>query len=52
MNPRTYLVSDVKDLDLDALTDVASIGICGATSTPRWLMTRIADIIRDKKDNG
>ncbi|MBD5207398.1 MAG: 4-hydroxy-3-methylbut-2-enyl diphosphate reductase [Bacteroidales bacterium] len=52
VNPRTYLVSDVKDLDLDALTDVASIGICGATSTPRWLMTRIADIIRDKKDNG
>lgn len=42
INPNTYMVSDpaeVKSLNLDL---TKSIGICGATSTPRWLMDEVA----------
>lgn len=46
VNPRSYLVSDGAGLDLSLLKGAESIGICGATSTPRWLMTEVADTIR------
>ena len=49
VNPRSYLVSDGTQLDTQLLKDAGSIGICGATSTPRWLMTEVAEKI--KKDN-
>ncbi len=47
VNPRTITVSDEQDLDLTKLEGSETIGICGATSTPRWLMIRIADIIKE-----
>jgi 4-hydroxy-3-methylbut-2-enyl diphosphate reductase len=41
-NPRSYMLNQVRQLqDLD-LSDARSIGICGATSTPMWLMQEIA----------
>ncbi|MDE6026477.1 MAG: 4-hydroxy-3-methylbut-2-enyl diphosphate reductase [Muribaculaceae bacterium] len=46
VNPRTYLVSDESDLNMQSLQGAERIGICGATSTPRWLMQRIAEIIK------
>ena len=48
VNPRTYLVSDESHLDTSLLAGAERIGICGATSTPRWLMQRIAKIIEEK----
>ncbi|MDE6339797.1 MAG: 4-hydroxy-3-methylbut-2-enyl diphosphate reductase [Muribaculaceae bacterium] len=45
VNPRSYLVSDGTQLDISLLNGAETIGICGATSTPRWLMTEIADKI-------
>lgn len=45
INPNSYLVSDISDLDIDKLKDKESVGICGATSTPGWLMTEIAEKI-------
>lgn len=42
-NPRTYLLGEPSELRPEWLKDAASIGICGATSTPRWLMDAIAD---------
>lgn len=42
VNPRSYFISTADDIDPDTLRDVASIGICGATSTPKWLMEAIA----------
>lgn len=41
VNPRTYLVSSAEELNPEWLKDVESIGICGATSTPKWLMETI-----------
>ena len=43
VNPRSYFISTAADIDPDTLRDVASIGICGATSTPKWLMEAIAE---------
>lgn len=45
VNPNTYFISEpleVLDLQLDKSK---KIGICGATSTPQWLMEEVADIL-------
>ncbi len=41
VNPHSHHISNVSQLHPDLLTDAASIGICGATSTPRWLMEEV-----------
>ncbi len=47
VNTRSYLVSDGSGLDMSLLEGADSIGICGATSTPRWLMADIAELIKN-----
>lgn len=42
INPRTYLISEPAELKGEWLMGAESIGICGATSTPRWLMADVA----------
>ncbi len=37
-NPNSYQIEGPEDLDLSLTKGVHSIGICGATSTPKWLM--------------
>ena len=46
VNPNTLLVSNAEALQLKDISDATSIGICGATSTPRWLMERVSDRAR------
>lgn len=43
INPRTYLLNDSGDLKPEWLSGAKSIGICGATSTPAWLMEEVAE---------
>lgn len=45
VNPDTYFVSSEKELDPLWFTGKDSAGICGATSTPKWLIENIRDII-------
>lgn len=45
-NPNTIMLSSVEDLDITLLANSNSIGICGATSTPRWLMENVAEYIQ------
>ena len=45
-NHRSYFISDVDELRSDWFVDVKSVGICGATSTPRWLMESVEKAIR------
>ena len=40
VNENTHLVSDIDELNAAWLNDKNNIGICGATSTPRWLMAQ------------
>jgi 4-hydroxy-3-methylbut-2-en-1-yl diphosphate reductase len=41
-NPRTNLVSSLSEVNLAWFENAQSVGICGATSTPMWLMEEIA----------
>ena len=45
INPDTHFVSSQEELDKSWFTGKNSIGICGATSTPKWLIENIRDII-------
>ncbi len=46
-NPSTHMVSDVSEIDAAWLAGRDSIGICGATSTPKWLMEEVARYVSD-----
>lgn len=43
INPKTYLITDETELNPAWIENAESIGICGATSTPRWLMQKVAE---------
>ena len=45
VNPRSYLVSDASQLQPQWMEGVERVGICGATSTPRWLMAEVAQAL-------
>lgn len=47
VNPRSYLISDETELSAEWLEGAETVGICGATSTPRWLMQKVAERIRE-----
>ena len=38
INPHSYMIDAANEIDSRWLSDCQSIGICGATSTPKWLM--------------
>ncbi|AYA37302.1 4-hydroxy-3-methylbut-2-enyl diphosphate reductase [Hymenobacter oligotrophus] len=46
-NPRSYFVENEQELQDDWFEGATSVGICGATSTPMWLMQRVADRIAE-----
>jgi len=48
VNPATYLISNPSELDPEWLRGAGSVGICGATSTPAWLMNRVAEAVRER----
>lgn len=52
-NPNTHFVSSIDEVDLSLIKKNMSVGVCGATSTPRWQMEEVERIIlesSDKKD--
>lgn len=44
-NPRSYHIESPAEIDMSWLHGVKTIGICGATSTPKWLMDQCRDYI-------
>jgi 4-hydroxy-3-methylbut-2-enyl diphosphate reductase len=46
VNPNTYFVSTIEEVDKSWFKSNDSVGICGATSTPMWLMEEIAVNLR------
>lgn len=44
-NPRTYHISDPSGLVKGWFRDGDRVGVCGATSTPRWLLEQVAEAI-------
>ena len=48
VNRNCYLVSDETEIKKKYLENAAKVGICGATSTPKWLMEKVADRIKQE----
>ena len=46
-NQQTYIVAEISELEKEWFTGAQSVGICGATSTPIWLMEEFADWVRN-----
>ena len=47
INPNTYFVTEADEVTTLQLDLTKKIGICGATSTPRWLMEAIAEKLNE-----
>ena len=45
-NPESHLISSESDIDPSWLEGKDRIGICGATSTPRWLMQQVSHAVQ------
>ena len=47
VNPGSWFVSLPEEVSAEWFKDARSTGICGATSTPQWLMEKVAGKIRE-----
>ena len=45
INTRSYFIENPKELENSWFDNITKVGICGATSTPMWLMQEVADKI-------
>jgi 4-hydroxy-3-methylbut-2-enyl diphosphate reductase len=49
-NPKSYKISEIAEIQREWFKNVNSVGICGATSTPNWLMENAAIWIKENFD--
>ena len=47
-NDNTYHISRPSEIDAKWFEGAESVGICGATSTPNWLMQEVADWVKER----
>ena len=45
VNPNSHLIEDPCEIQPAWLEGIQTVGICGATSTPRWLMEQCRNAI-------
>jgi 4-hydroxy-3-methylbut-2-enyl diphosphate reductase len=46
-NPNTYFISQADELDINLFSPGDKVGICGATSTPMWLMEKVKGLLEN-----
>ena len=46
VNPNTHLIEGPEEIDPAWLKGIQTVGICGATSTPKWLMEQCRDALQ------
>ena len=51
INPNSYHIEGAKEIDMNWFKDVQTVGICGATSTPKWLMEECKTFILSKEQS-
>ena len=44
-NSNSYFISDINEINNKWFSSASTVGICGATSTPRWLMEQVQNAI-------
>lgn len=47
VNPNSYFINQASEIDFSWIKGAKSVGICGATSTPRWQMEEVAKKISE-----
>ena len=47
VNPNSHLIEGPDEISPQWLTGIQTVGICGATSTPKWLMEQCRDAIQE-----
>lgn len=45
VNPNSHLIEGANEIDPSWLEGISSVGICGATSTPKWLMEQCREYL-------
>lgn len=50
-NPNTLFITEAREITEALPPEVKSVGVCGATSTPKWLMEEVANKIHDINKN-
>ena len=45
-NPRSVFITSAADITDPLPEDIRSVGVCGATSTPKWLMEEVAERVK------
>ena len=45
INPNSYQIESAEEIDMQWLQNAETVGICGATSTPKWLMEECREFI-------
>ena len=48
VNPNSHLIEGPNEIDPQWLEGIKTVGICGATSTPKWLMEQCRDRINER----
>ena len=51
INPNSYHIEGAKEIDMNWFKDVQTVCICGATSTPKWLMEECKTFILSKEQS-
>ncbi len=46
VNPNTHLIEGPEEIEPQWLEGIQTVGICGATSTPKWLMEQCRDALQ------
>ena len=49
VNTKTHLIEGPEEIQAAWLNDIKTVGICGATSTPKWLMEKCKEELRTWK---
>jgi len=50
-NPRTVFITQASEIITPLPDEIQTVGICGATSTPKWLMEEVAERIKLMNSN-
>jgi 4-hydroxy-3-methylbut-2-en-1-yl diphosphate reductase len=48
VNSQSYFITDVNDLKDVHFEKSLSVGICGATSTPQWLLIKVSTLVNER----
>lgn len=49
VNANSHQIEDANEIDMHWFDGMHTVGICGATSTPKWLMEECRDLIRERE---